>query len=303
MLGRKKKKVAPSEPKPESVLKLSPSQPGLRVLADVAEKKERGTLVFLYGSSRIEILMDKTGPFSASGEGVLGKEALIRAAALQEGKVEIWEGWPKEQPVFHLGLDSKLSSLISGEAEVAKPLPGLRGAPASTSGLMRHPEEKELGTRMVPPPAISPDSSPSYSPQSILETVAFPARENFNSTTPDFVERQKESPLMEEVEPSPLPVEMGEYSPNSYQDFNSLEAETQESEPTLVRRSDLPAPGSFKYRLTSFLLWIVHIDKDNEYSLKEAFRLVAEELWNDVKFLAQSIREFFQTKPGKNKTP
>jgi hypothetical protein len=76
------------------------------------------------------VMIDRGGPFSVDGGGLTGSEALVKAASLRHGTYTVIDGWPVDQPVYHLGLAEVLQGLILETRPEAVQLPPARGVDA-----------------------------------------------------------------------------------------------------------------------------------------------------------------------------
>jgi hypothetical protein len=120
---RKKKKESANR-----TYSLGPNLSFLDIVQDACSKGGRYTLTVEADGASYIVLVDRGGPFNVSGAGVTGSAALAMAAALRSGTYTVVEGWPVDQPLYQLGLDSTLKNLLLGSARTEMPdLPPARG--------------------------------------------------------------------------------------------------------------------------------------------------------------------------------
>ena len=98
----------------------------LDVLAQACARNARYTLTVESGGASYTILVDRGGPFNASGGGTTGSPSLVHAAQLRSGRCSLTQGWPIDQPMYQPGLDMTLKALLNGAVEPAS-LPRHRG--------------------------------------------------------------------------------------------------------------------------------------------------------------------------------
>src|ERR1700694_2506406 len=122
MLNKKKKKESPTD----RTGTLGPDVSFLFVIQDACSRGGRYTLSAESKGLKYAVMVDRNGPFNATGGGYTGSAALAMAADLRTGTYSMSEGWPELQPYYQLGLDTTLKSLLDGRSRSATeelPLP------------------------------------------------------------------------------------------------------------------------------------------------------------------------------------
>lgn len=98
----------------------------LDVLSQACARNSRYTLTVDSPEASYTVLVDRGGPFNATGGGMTGSPALVHAAQLRTGRCALTQGWPVDQPMYQPGLDMTLKALMNGAVEPAA-LPRHRG--------------------------------------------------------------------------------------------------------------------------------------------------------------------------------
>ena len=118
---------------------LRPGHTFLDVVDQACRTGRRYTLTAESGVERFTVLIDRGGPFNASGAGRVGSPALKAAAPLSSGTYLLREGWPVDQPLYQIGLDVTLRELLTGTLRPELEFPAPRGVDALRRGGSEHP--------------------------------------------------------------------------------------------------------------------------------------------------------------------
>ena len=102
----------------------------LDVIVDACQHSMRYTLIAESEGVTYTVMIDRGGPFNATGGGLTGSAALAMAASLRKGSYTVTEGWPVEQPLYQLGLDAALQNPSPGTRTETHKLPPARGVDA-----------------------------------------------------------------------------------------------------------------------------------------------------------------------------
>ncbi|MDQ6748656.1 MAG: hypothetical protein M3010_11210 [Candidatus Dormibacteraeota bacterium] len=118
----------------------------LDVLREACADSGRYTMTAESEGRVFTILVDRGGPFNATGGGTAGSPALVAVAQLRSGHCTVSVGWPVDQPLYQPGLDLTMRALVEGTVEPSQ-LPRHRGVESRRSREGRvgpgHPDEAE----------------------------------------------------------------------------------------------------------------------------------------------------------------
>jgi len=123
-----RKKKRPAEAVQDTVL--SDRLSFLDVIVETCRHSGRYTLIAESDDHTYTVLIDRGGPFNVDGGGLTGSAALVKASTLRHGTYDVIEGWPVDQPVYQLGLDTVLQGLVLGTKPQDRQLPAARGVDA-----------------------------------------------------------------------------------------------------------------------------------------------------------------------------
>lgn len=282
MLGKKKKDSNGSRSS-----SLGPNLSFLDVVDEACRRGGRYTLTVESQGLSYTVLVDRGGPFNISGGDVTGSTALAMAAALRSGTYEVVEGWPVDQPLYQLGLDSTLKNLLLGKTRTEPPeLPPTRGvdsirnaawAPDTVATATAAPPHATAGVKL--PPTPTPVAPPAFAPST-------PPAPRSAAATPPIL-----APIPPAVAPTPAaPAPVAKSEPESigitmdttdaaragremgFGDEIQLDA----ASPRELGASEKQSP--LKHLLTQAVLWTVQIEEPGRYTLGQAWILLLRSL-------------------------
>ncbi|MHB8507215.1 MAG: hypothetical protein ACYDGR_01020 [Candidatus Dormibacteria bacterium] len=260
----------------------------LDVVQDACARGERFTITLSGKSQAFTILVDRGGPFNALGGGLTGSPALVAAAEILEGTCTVQPGWPNDQPLYQLGLDVTLKELLTGIRTAAPEFPRARGVDAIRNDEIHAMQAARFGTAtpvqappssiampVVPHPAQAIPAMPAMAAMPVAVMAAPPPRVGFAPATV--------------FEPGTLPQPPSDPGPVSYYQPQPLSAPARVSspaEPELLQSLFSPAPmrsaaeaprqhqGPVSVLATRALLWLVHVEAADRYTLPQAREMV-----------------------------
>ncbi|MFN2462692.1 MAG: hypothetical protein ABR573_02170 [Candidatus Dormibacteria bacterium] len=243
------------------VLELSDGLSFLDVLSTACARNARYTLSLESAGTSYTVLVDRGGPFNATGGGATGGTALVRAAQLRSGRCTVLEGWPVDQPQYQPGLDNALSALLNGVVEPAS-LPRPRGVES-----LRNAE------------FVAGPSSEANSPETYVrpaETVT--DQERLLASLPPAA-----APRYVPV-PSPAPAS----APTAPRVANAVPTA---SAPAVPQAAE-PTAGKARRLATRALLWMVEVeDGAADYSLRQAATLARRGLVDGIGDMVHPLRQ------------
>jgi hypothetical protein len=245
------------------VLELGDRLSFLDVLARSCARNERWTLTVESQGISFTVLVDRNGPFNASGNGAIGAQALVNAAQLRSGRCTLVQGWPVAQPMYQPGLDLALKALLNGAVEPA-PLPPHRGVDS-----LRNAEFRDAQGGAAPAEAFVRPVDPPSDRERLLAGLPTAA-------------------------PAPVvtgPVVTAPVAPPAAPSWNVVPPPAPDASATDEPEADqAPREGGARRLATRALLWMVEADGDSrEYSLQEAASMAGRGL---VDGLEQMVHPF-----------
>jgi hypothetical protein len=311
MLGKKKKVTA------NPISSLGPNLSFLDVVQDACNKGGRYTLTAEADGLTYVVMVDRGGPFNVSGAGLTGSAALAMAATLRNGTYVVDEGWPVDQPLYQLGLDSTLKNLLLGSARTEVPdLPPARGVDAirnaawspgldrsATAALVSPPAPPAAVLPLdlpvmaasvgftptaapAAPPALSPTPIPTRAPQPTAAprvappTAASPAPVATTpvSTTPVSTTPVSTTPVAAASVPTSISVST-DPSANAGAGQEMGFGESMELDAAMPGEVGASEKqGQLRHLVTQALLWTLQIEEPSRYTLQQSWILVLRAL-------------------------
>jgi len=300
-LGKKRKGQSKAVAPETDEGRISAQRGIAQVIRETCARGARFTITAETAGVQYVILVDRAGPFNANGPGVTGAAALAAAVRLRDGTYSVKHGWPVDQPLFQLGLDTTLRELEMAGPDARGPVPE---APAAASPPVKAPAP----AAPLPAPqlaAYTPPSIPSSRPPAPAQTPPLPA-------TPAAPASTSASPAPAASASTPyIPPPI--YSPPVAPPLNPLAAP--KTEVALVDRlvppetpaaPEGPPPiipgmpgtsqkqGQLKHLLTQALLWVVQVDEPDSYTLPQAWRLSIQAVRAGIEEFKLVAREWWQ---------
>jgi hypothetical protein len=276
----KKKSVAHPSPRPHP---LTTEHTFLRVLSDACEQGGRYTLIAESSGNSFTVLVDRGGPFNASGAGRVGSDALMAAAGLSRGTYVMDDGWPVDQPHYQVGLDRTLRELLTGTRRVAEELPPPRGVDTLRNRAASEAPATMVSEPKTPAPHLAVPRSvrhlaPEAGPELFSGMAAVPSVPGSSwPTPPPAAEPVPMAPLPEE-QPVPAAAPTATPAAETYERVQ-VDRIVPDPEPLATEVDTRLLPGSpdtskkqgaVKHVLTQVVLWTLSMDEPGRYTLAQA---------------------------------
>ena len=238
----------------------------LDVLSQACGRNARYTLTVDGPGVSYTVLVDRGGPFNATGGGTTGSPALVHAAQLRSGRCSLTPGWPMEQPMYQPGLDMTLKALVNGAVEPTV-LPPHRGVDS-----LRNAEfhDSQVAASSSPDTFVRPPDVPSDTERLI---ASLPSA--------DVATR----PV------APRPVAPAASTWKVVQTTPPVALESPTAAPANAPGHEAPAVETARRIATRALLWMVEVDEsENEYTLKQAASLAGRGLVDGIAEMVHPLK-------------
>ncbi|GAC1581506.1 MAG: hypothetical protein NVS3B24_18160 [Candidatus Dormibacteria bacterium] len=241
----------------------------LDLLARACARNGRYTLTVEANEVVYTVLVDRGGPFNATGGGATGSPALVRAGQLRRGRCSLTEGWPVDQPMYQPGLDLTLQALLNGVVEpVALPRP--RGVDSMRNAEF---EDRRAVASASPEAYVRPLEVPSET-ERLIASLPRPVA----PVAPAAAAASAPTPTPTPAAPRPVAA--------------ALPVAVTAEDPGVAAPPD-PAIGEAANRLaTRALLWMVEVKgSSEEYTLRQAASLAGQGLVEGIGEMVHPLRQ------------
>ena len=248
----------------------------LDVLSQACGRNARYTLTVDGPGVSYTVLVDRGGPFNATGGGTTGSPALVHAAQLRTGRCSLTPGWPMEQPMYQPGLDMTLKALVNGAVEPTV-LPPHRGVDSLRNAEFR---DSQLPLPSSTEMFVRPADMPSETERLI---ASLPSA--------DVATRPVAAPSPAPAAPAPAPATSAwnvvETAPPVPTDSPAPNPAT----PQAHEAHEAAAVETARRMATRALLWMVEVeDGGDAYSLKQAASLAGRGLVDGIAEMVHPLK-------------
>jgi len=263
--------------------------PGVRELGDersfldvlretCARDGGRYTLRVESGGVDQTVLVDRGGPFNATGGGLAGSPALVNACKLRSGRCSITIGWPVDQPLYQPGLDITLKTLVAGTAET-RALPRPRGVES-----LRNSEWHAANVGQPAPETASPIDTIAAA---IVSKRPHPAPEAHVAPAPVPAAAPRPEPEM-----TWKPVgSASAWLPVNNLPVTDLPATVPAADHPLAGKIPAGRQGTGRLIATRALLWLVECEDPSQYSLEQAATMARQGLLAGISQMVHPFRK------------